>query len=59
MTELILQPIKVAMLSGDGVVAYVGNELKGYGNLIIVKHSNGFITASRTSRKFFCQREKN
>jgi LysM repeat protein len=31
--------------SEDGVVAYVGNELKGYGNLIIVKHSGGWITA--------------
>jgi len=29
----------------DGAVAYVGNELKGYGNLIIVKHSGGWITA--------------
>jgi len=29
----------------DGTVAYVGNELKGYGNLIIVKHSGGWITA--------------
>ena len=28
-----------------GVVAYVGNELKGYGNLVIVKHSGGWITA--------------
>jgi murein DD-endopeptidase MepM/ murein hydrolase activator NlpD len=31
--------------SEDGVVAYVGNELKGYGNLVIVKHSSGWITA--------------
>lgn len=31
--------------SEDGMVAYVGNELKGYGNLIIVKHSSGWITA--------------
>lgn len=31
--------------SEDGVVAYVGNELKGYGNLVIVKHSGGWITA--------------
>jgi murein DD-endopeptidase MepM/ murein hydrolase activator NlpD len=31
--------------SEDGVVAYVGNELKGYGNLIIVKHDDGWITA--------------
>lgn len=29
----------------DGVVAYVGNELKGYGNLIIIKHYGGWITA--------------
>ncbi len=31
--------------SEDGVIAYVGNELKGYGNLVIVKHPSGFITA--------------
>lgn len=29
----------------DGSVAYVGNELKGYGNLVIVKHAGGWITA--------------
>ncbi|MBI3434723.1 MAG: LysM peptidoglycan-binding domain-containing M23 family metallopeptidase [Proteobacteria bacterium] len=29
----------------DGVVAYSGSELKGYGNLILVRHSNGFVTA--------------
>jgi murein DD-endopeptidase MepM/ murein hydrolase activator NlpD len=29
----------------DGVVAYAGNELKGYRNLILVRHSSGFVTA--------------
>jgi murein DD-endopeptidase MepM/ murein hydrolase activator NlpD len=29
----------------DGIVAYAGNELKGYGNLVLVRHSNGFVTA--------------
>ncbi len=29
----------------DGIVAYAGNELKGYGNLIIIKHAGGWITA--------------
>jgi murein DD-endopeptidase MepM/ murein hydrolase activator NlpD len=29
----------------EGVVAYAGNELKGYGNLVLVRHSNGFVTA--------------
>jgi murein DD-endopeptidase MepM/ murein hydrolase activator NlpD len=29
----------------EGTVAYAGNELKGYGNLLLVRHSNGFVTA--------------
>jgi len=29
----------------SGVVAYAGDELKGYGNLVLVRHSNGFVTA--------------
>jgi murein DD-endopeptidase MepM/ murein hydrolase activator NlpD len=29
----------------DGVVAYAGNELKGYGNLVLVRHANGYVTA--------------
>lgn len=28
-----------------GVVAYAGSELKGYGNLILVRHDNGWVTA--------------
>jgi murein DD-endopeptidase MepM/ murein hydrolase activator NlpD len=35
-------PVKA---SDDGVVAYAGNELKGYGNLVLVRHANGFVTA--------------
>ncbi len=35
-------PIKAAE---DGVVAYAGSELKGYGNLVLVRHPNGFVTA--------------
>ncbi|MFG1179474.1 peptidoglycan DD-metalloendopeptidase family protein [Xanthobacter versatilis] len=29
----------------DGTVAYAGNELKGYGNLVLVKHADGYVTA--------------
>ena len=29
----------------DGVVGYSGNELKSYGNLVLVRHSNGYVTA--------------
>jgi len=35
-------PIKAAE---DGVVAYAGNELKGYGNLVLVRHANGYVSA--------------
>ena len=28
-----------------GVVAYAGNELKGYGNLVLIRHDGGFVTA--------------
>jgi murein DD-endopeptidase MepM/ murein hydrolase activator NlpD len=28
-----------------GVVAYIGNEVRGYGNLIMVKHASGLISA--------------
>lgn len=29
----------------DGEVIYSGNELKGYGNLVLVKHQDGWVTA--------------
>jgi murein DD-endopeptidase MepM/ murein hydrolase activator NlpD len=35
-------PVKAAE---DGTVAYAGNELKGYGNLVLVRHANGFVSA--------------
>ncbi len=35
-------PVKAAE---DGVVAYAGNELKGYGNLVLIRHRDGYVTA--------------
>ncbi|THD43189.1 MAG: LysM peptidoglycan-binding domain-containing protein [Bradyrhizobium sp.] len=29
----------------SGVVAYAGDELKGYGNLVLIRHPNGFVSA--------------
>ena len=29
----------------SGVVVYAGDGLKGYGNLVLIKHPNGFVTA--------------
>lgn len=39
-------PQGTAIRAADaGVVAYAGNELKGYGNLILVRHDNGWVSA--------------
>ncbi len=35
-------PISAA---ADGVIAYIGNDLKSYGNLVLIRHSGGTITA--------------
>ena len=41
-------PIKAAE---NGVVVYAGNELRGYGNLLLVRHSGGWVSAyAHTSR---------
>ncbi len=29
----------------NGVVAYAGSELKGYGNLVLIRHANNFVSA--------------
>ena len=42
----IAAPAGTPVLAADaGVVAYAGNELRGYGNLLLVKHSDGWMTA--------------
>ena len=39
-------PLGTAVKAADGgTVAYAGNELKGFGNLILIKHTDGWITA--------------
>jgi murein DD-endopeptidase MepM/ murein hydrolase activator NlpD len=35
-------PVKAAE---NGVVAYAGDELKGYGNLVLIRHANNWVTA--------------
>jgi murein DD-endopeptidase MepM/ murein hydrolase activator NlpD len=40
----------------DGVVAYAGNELKGYGNLVLVRHAGGFVTAYAHAKQLMVKR---
>jgi murein DD-endopeptidase MepM/ murein hydrolase activator NlpD len=46
-------PIKAA---GDGVVAYAGNELKGYGNLVLIRHANGYVSAYANASELLVKR---
>jgi murein DD-endopeptidase MepM/ murein hydrolase activator NlpD len=40
----------------SGVVAYAGNELKGYGNLILIRHEGGFVTAYAHNKELIVKR---
>ena len=31
--------------SADGTVAYAGNELRGFGNMVLIRHDGGYVTA--------------
>ena len=46
-------PIKAA---DDGVVAYAGNELKGYGNLVLIRHANGYVSAYANASELLVKR---
>jgi murein DD-endopeptidase MepM/ murein hydrolase activator NlpD len=45
----------VAAIDG-GVVAYAGNEIRGFGNLLLIKHADGFMTAYAHNDALLVQR---
>ena len=40
----------------SGVIAYAGNELRGFGNLLLIKHADGWITAYAHNDKLLVAR---
>ncbi|HUK10252.1 MAG TPA: peptidoglycan DD-metalloendopeptidase family protein [Stellaceae bacterium] len=40
----------------SGIVAYAGNELRGYGNLVLLKHADGWMTAYGHNSKILVKR---
>jgi murein DD-endopeptidase MepM/ murein hydrolase activator NlpD len=46
-------PVKAAE---NGVVAYAGDELSGFGNLVLIRHSDGFVTAYAHNEKLKVKR---
>ena len=45
-----------ARAAAAGVVTYAGNELKGYGNLVLIRHDNGFVTAYAHNKRLAVSR---
>jgi murein DD-endopeptidase MepM/ murein hydrolase activator NlpD len=46
-------PVKAAE---NGVVAYSGSELKGYGNLVLVRHANNWVSAYAHNNELLVKR---
>ena len=46
-------PVRAAK---GGVIAYAGNELRGFGNLLLIKHANGWVTAYAHNSKILVKR---
>lgn len=44
------------MASSDGKVIYSGNEIPGYGNLVLIKHSSNWVTAYAHLNKVFIEK---
>jgi murein DD-endopeptidase MepM/ murein hydrolase activator NlpD len=45
------------LAAGDGTVVYVGNELRGFGNLLLIKHgATGYITAYANTDKILVRK---
>ena len=40
----------------NGVVAYAGNEIRGFGNLLLIKHADGYVTAYAHNRDLLVRR---
>jgi murein DD-endopeptidase MepM/ murein hydrolase activator NlpD len=47
------EPIRAA---ADGTVSYSGNELKSYGNLVLVRHADGYVTAYAHADRFVVEK---
>ncbi len=54
--NLAIPKVRRIKAADDGVVAYAGNELKGYGNLVLIRHANGFVSAYANASEILVKR---
>lgn len=53
----LVAPVGTPILAAlDGVVAYAGNEVRSYGNLVLLRHDNGMVTAYANLEQVTVQR---
>jgi len=46
-------PVRAA---GAGIVAYAGNELRGFGNMVLIRHADGWVTAYAHNKSLLVQK---
>jgi murein DD-endopeptidase MepM/ murein hydrolase activator NlpD len=51
------QPGEPVRASASGTVSYCGNQLRGYGNLVLIRHEDGYITAYAHVANFVVNRD--
>ena len=54
--NIALKPGTDIAAAASGVVAYAGSELKGYGNLVLLRHDNGWVSAYAHARRLLVKR---
>jgi murein DD-endopeptidase MepM/ murein hydrolase activator NlpD len=54
--NFMVPPGTVVKAAENGVVAYAGNELSGFGNLILIRHADGYVTAYAHNEKLLVKR---
>lgn len=50
------EPGSAVKAADSGIVVYAGNELAGYGNLLLVRHPSGYVTAYAHNKKILVER---
>lgn len=50
------EPGATVVAADGGVVAYAGNELRGFGNLLLIRHADGWVTAYAHNSKLLVKR---
>ena len=48
-------PVGTEVLAAEaGTIAYAGSEVKTYGNLVLIRHDNGLVTAYAHTTRSWC-----